>query len=135
MGRKKVDKDSIEYLVTRLFYGDNIIGFQFTAGNTPLGIIEKRPLQMSCSINRSSRSLAVIDSVEYALAKKIEEAIFGKDSEISMKTLKSYKEQFKDLGYEVEEGTFVGEWYWFRVHCKCEEIMFHVNRIKHNLVL
>jgi hypothetical protein len=134
MGRKKVDKDSLEWMVSNLFHKEDIIGFQFTAGNTPLGIKENRPLEMYCSINKS-RSTVVIDGVEYALADKISEHIFGKGHTIDMDKLRDYQKQFRDLGYEVEEGEYAGNWYWFRVKCKHDEILDHVKRLKESLVI
>ncbi len=133
MGRKKIDKTSIEYLANHLFHKDTTTGFQFTAGNTPLGIKENRPLTMSCSINKS-RDSVVIDCSEYELKKKIAIEIFKEEEkEISMEQLRDLQNQFKELGYEVEECEFVGQWYWFRVKCKPAEIPYHVERLKTNL--
>ena len=135
MGRKKVEKDSFEWMASNLFHKEDIIGFQFTAGNTPLGIKENRPLEMSGHINKTKTSV-VIDGVEYALADKISEHIFGKDHTIDMVKLRDYQKQFRDLGYEVEENSdFAGEWYWFRVKCKHDEILDHVKRLKESLVI
>lgn len=89
---------------------------------------------MSCSINKS-RSSVVIDVVESRVKDKIEEIIFGNNHIIVMEKLRDYQEQFKTLGYEVEEAEFAGQWYWFRVHCKYDEIIKHVNRIKENLIV
>jgi hypothetical protein len=135
MGRKKVDKDSMEWKANNLFHKEDIIGFQFTAGNTPLGVMEDEPLEMHCVINKS-RSTVVIDGVEFGLAEKISEYIFGKDHTIDMEKLRDYQRQFRDLGYEVEEDAdFAGEWYWFRVKCKHDEILEHVKRLKDNLII
>ncbi len=134
MGRKKIDKTSIEYLANHLFHKDSITGFQFTAGNTPLGIKENRILTMYCSLNKSRDNGHVIDCSESELKEKIAIEIFKEEEkEISMEQLRDFQKQFKELGYEVEECEFVGQWYWFRVHCKPEEIPFHVERLKSNL--
>ncbi len=133
MGRKKNDNKTVEYLAKNLFHKDLITGFQFTAGNTPLGITEKEPLTMYCSLNKS-RDSVVIDCSESELKEKIAIEIFNEEEhEISMKQLRSLQKQFKKLGYEVEEGNFLGIWYWFRIHCKAEEIPYHVERLKSNL--
>ena len=134
MGRKKIDKESLEYLTPKLFHKDIITGFQFTAGNSPLGIKENRPLQMYCSINKS-QSNSVIDGLEGGVGEKISEYIFGKNHTVSLDKIRDYQKQFRDLGYEVEEADFVGQWYWFRVKCKWDEIINHVNILKEKIVI
>lgn len=132
--RKKVDKDSIEYISKNLFHAEKIIGFQFTVGNTPLGVIEKRPYEIHCSLNKSGGGDVVIDCSEGYLAEKISIEIFGeKDKEITDEQLKLMQEQFKKLDYEVESGEFVGIWHWFRVKCLNTEIPLHVNVLKTNI--
>lgn len=135
MGRKKIDKDTIEYISNNLFHKDTTTGFQFTSGNTPLGLQENRPLTMSCSVNYE-RSV-VIDYSVGELESKIESE-FGlgyNGKKFTLEKIKDLQEQFRSLGYEVEEGEFVGHWYWFRIKCKPEEIPFHVQRLKENLVM
>lgn len=134
MGRKKIDKESLEYLIDNLFHKDDIIGFQFTAGNTPLGIKENRPLDMHFSLNKSKSSV-VIDCAETVISEKITQTIFGLNHTISMDKLRDYQKQFIEMGYEVEECEFAGMWYWFRVHCEHGDILKHVNRIKENLIV
>jgi hypothetical protein len=137
MGRKKIDKTSIEYLTNNLFHKDDIIGFQFTAGNTPLGIKENRPLDLSCHLNKDKSSV-VIDCSEGDLEKAITCEIFKNvqnEYEVSLDKIRDLQIQFKNLGYEVEEDDFAGYWYWFRVNCKSDEIPKHVNNLKNNLKL
>lgn len=134
MGKKKIDKESLEHLVSKLLHKEDIIGFQFTAGNAPSGIMENRPLFMHCSISKS-RSSVVIDGVESYLAEKIGESIFGKSHTVTMEKLRDYQDQFRKLNYEVEEGEFVGKWYWFRISCRHDEILNHVRNLKENLLV
>lgn len=134
MGRKKVDKTSVEYLSKNLFHKKDIVGFQFTAGETPLGIKENRQLTMSCSLNKS-RSSVVIDCSEWDLKRKIETEVFGMEEfPVDKKSIKDLQKQFRDLGYEVEEASYAGYWYWFRVKCTAEEIPMHVNILKEKIV-
>ncbi len=132
--RKKVDKESIEYISKHLFHADKIIGFQFTVGNTPLGVIEKRPYEIHCSLNKSGGGNVVIDCSEGYLAERISVEVFGKkDKEITKEQLKSMQKQFKKLNYEVESGEFAGEWHWFRIACNNTEILNHVEILKNNI--
>ena len=133
MGRKKIDKNTIEYISQHLRYKDDVFGFQFTLGNTPLGIKENRPLTISCSINKN-RSYVVIDCSEFDLCDKIEEEIFGmKDKEISVEQLGMLQQQFKDLGYEVDGAKFAGIWHWLIIKCTYLEIPQHVQKLKENI--
>lgn len=134
MGRKKIDRESLEYITSKLLWKDDIIGFQFTAGNTPLGIIKNEPLYMRCTVNKSQRSV-IGDSYESELERKIEKTIFGEGHTITMEKLRNYQEQFRKLNYEVEEAEFAGIWYWFRIHCKSDEIVKHVNNLKENFII
>lgn len=132
---KKKNKNSINSLANELFYKDEFKGFQFTAGNTPFGVEENRPLEMSCSLNFRDKSV-VIDFSETDLKDLIEKEVFGNNHYIvSLEKLRDLQEQFRKLDYEVEEAEMMGIWYWFRVHCKPEEIEYHVNRLKDNLIL
>lgn len=133
MGRKKIDKTTLEYMINHLFRKNDLIGFQFTAGNTPLGLKEKRPLYMSCSLN-FSRSSVVIDCMETDVRRKITSEIFNTEKYIvTKKMIKELQKQFKELGYEVHEAKFAGYWYSFIVHCTADEIIGHVNNLKSNL--
>ncbi len=135
MGRKKIDRTTLEYLTKNLFHKDSIVGFQFTAGNTPLGIIEDRPLEMRCTLNKS-RDSVVIDCSEGSVREAITSEIFGvkKPPVITMDELRQLQARFRELDYEVEEApSFVGEWYWFRIKCSYDQIPYHAKFLKENL--
>ena len=137
MGRKKLDKSTLEYMIPHLFHKENLTGFQFTAGNTPLGITENRPLDLTAHlIFNEQKGNVVIDGLEWSVRDKIMEEVFSvKEFEIDKQGIKKLQEQFKKLGYEVEEADFAGYWYWFRVKCTPETLIEHVNNLKTNLKL
>lgn len=134
----KVDKNSLEYIVSKLLYKDIIDGFQFTIGKTPRALKMNEPFTLDLSLNKTGDFGVVADSFE----RKVESLVFDEffpgecngDLEVSKEQLKSLQEQFKSLGYEVESATnFVGEWHWIRVNCKYDEIISHMNNIKENI--
>jgi hypothetical protein len=139
MKKQKIDKTSIEYLVSELFHKDIITGFQFTAGRTPLSIKNKQPLELSVSINKS-KSVVVSDwDAEKAVECKIFNELFpNKDKgtasimqvDITLEQVKIMQTAFRKLGYQVDGEFFAGEWYWFRIKCKSEEIPHHLERLK-----
>lgn len=135
MGRNKINKESLSYRISKLFYKNILKGFQFTAGNTSLGIKENRALTMSCSlIFDEGKSSAVIDGQELDVAEKIEIEVFGiRDPVISMEQLRRLQQQFRNLNYEVEEAEFAGYWYWFRIYCTPDEILNRINNLKENI--
>lgn len=48
---------------------------------------------------------------------------------VSKEAIKNLQDIFRRLGYEVEEANYAGEWKWFRVHCKPEEVKSNVERL------
>jgi hypothetical protein len=134
MGRKKVDKESIEYLVSKIFDKEDITGFQLTTGSAPAGIEENRPMEMCFTITGTTKGVFT-DPNEFKVEKNIQQTIFGETTKIPLEKIKGYQKQFKELGYEVEEGNFVGKWYWFRIHCRHDEIITHVKNLKDNFIV
>ncbi len=133
MGKRK---KSLEKLIKDLFHKNIFEGFQFTAGNTPLGIKENRPLVLTCSLNFSKQSVVIDYQAEKAVANQIINEIFGNEEySVDLNMIKSLQKQFNEMQYEVEEADYAGYWYWFRVKCSVDEILFHVNKIKNNLKL
>ncbi len=132
--KKKKDKESLEYLISDCFYYKDITGFQFTAGNTPLGIKQNRPMKMHCSLNYPHS--VVIDCSIGDIEKKLITLIFGREEfGVDLEKIRDLQEQFTKLGYEVEEAEFAGVWYWFRVKCTADEIISHAEQLKNNLIL
>ena len=143
MGRKKVDKESLEYLVSQLFHRDKIIGFQFTAGRTPRAIADGDDLYFSASLNKNTQEPScVVDCYESEVEIKILQIVFPKKNfgkyehnGISFDEMRSLQEQFRKLDFEVDESKFMGEWYWFRIYCNVDEIVKYVNILKENVKL
>ncbi len=139
MGRKKIDKTTIEYISKNLFHKDGLIGFQFTAGRTPRAIYENEPFSLHLSLNfDESKGGVVIDCSETTLKHKIMLEFFPKYPQygilaINPKGIENLTKLFNELGYQTENAETVGEWYWFRVRCKNDEIMGHVNILKEAL--
>ena len=141
MGRKKIDKNSIEYLANNLFHKDKFLGFQFTVGRTPKEEIDKKPYYLSCSLNKDGRSV-VIDCSESVLEDKIIEAIFpnldAKNAsiiqiEVDTEYIKYLVKTFEKLELEYESAKFAGEWFWFRVKCAPDEVTKYVQLLKENI--
>lgn len=136
--RKKIQEKSI-----RLFDKDNITGFQFTAGRTPLSVQNNDPFHFGITFNKN-RQTYCFDSSEDKLKEKIFKTIFpdlgdqdymGNPNGLTKVQIESLKIQFKELGYEIEEAMITGEWYWFRVPCTVDLIEHHVNILKDNIKL
>lgn len=138
MSRKKIDKESINDLLNNLFYKEGFKGFQFTSGNTPLGVKENRPLNVKVSLRIENKSNVVIDVLESYLEKKIYEYIFPENYTLTKEKIEYLTEKFKELNYETENtdvGYYAGEWYWFRVYCNIDEVENHLKILKENLEL
>ena len=140
MARKKIDKTTIEYLSKNLFHKDGLIGFQFTAGRTPRAIDENEECSLSISLRfKEGKGNVVIDGSESVLEEKIMKEFFPNYMrynrfKISKNALSRLEEIFRKLNYEVDgTNNFAGEWFWFRVFCKNDEIMGHVNILKEAL--
>lgn len=138
MGRKKIDKTTIEYYSNNLFHKDRLVGFQFTAGRTPRAIYENEPYSLHLSLNFSSESNVVIDCSESTLEDMIMKEFFPAYQKygilaINPKGIANLTKLFKELGHQTENAETVGEWYWFRVRCKNDEIKGHVDILKEAL--
>jgi hypothetical protein len=134
MGRKKIDKESISYLIKQLWRKDMVIGFQFTAGRTPRAISENENYGFSFSLNFSESS-HLPDFSNGPLEEKIMQTFFPEYHrysrlEITSKAMTRLREIWNELGYEVDGAEYAGEWSWFRVKCKFDEIENHVNILK-----
>ena len=138
MRNKKIDKDTIEKKNKNLFYKDLFKGFQFTAGRTPLGIKNNDKYDLGISLNfNEGKSSSVIDGSEFRLEEKLFSFIFpdcnNNQKYVDLDYLNKLKITFQDLGYEYETAKFAGEWFWFRVKCKLEDIEENLKIIKENI--
>jgi hypothetical protein len=62
--------------------------------------------------------------------------MYGNGYPVPVDKIGELQKQFTALEYEVEEGRQMGgNWYWFRVKCKAEDIPLHVARLKESLDL
>ena len=135
MGRKTVDKTSLEYLCKKLFFKDTIIGFQYT--------ISHRDMRLFVSLTKSKSCSSVIDGVESGVTDKIGIDTFGTSDwgfscyskNVTQEQIDSLISQFESLGYETETVDTVGKWTWLRVPCKTDEIVKQVENIKNNVKL
>lgn len=127
MGRKKINKDSIEYISRNLFYKPNFVGFQFTAGRTPRAILNNEDYTFGCSLNfDETKGSTVIDGTEMRLEELIFKKIFPDKqqySEITKEELASLREKWINLNYEYDyTDEYAGEWHWFRIKCSIDDL-------------
>lgn len=137
MGRKKIDKSTLEYYLSKLFRPQEIIGFQYTIpGNVGTN------KQIFVSLNSTGSGSCVIDGVKSSVEDSIGKRTFpdlpngncGCWSKIvTEEQILSLLEQFSKLGYETESSTMHGGYHWIRIKCNCDEIVYHCENIKNNI--
>jgi hypothetical protein len=137
MGRKKIDKTTLEYNLSKLFRPNEIIGFQYTfPGNVGTN------KQIFVSLNSEGSGLCVIDGVKFAVEESIGNKTFPDlpngncscwSKIVTEEQISSLLYQFSKLGYEVESSEMYGGYHWIRIKCTYDEIVYHCDNIKNNI--